>query len=60
MIKTAIIYAKLQRPTKWEDEDKNSYNVQRLTAEYRDQLYSEEAKNFFFEKDSRKIEERQK
>ena len=50
MIEQALLYAKLQRPPDaWIDKEHPSYDVQRLTDEYRDQLYSDEAKKLFSE-----------
>ena len=46
----AMIYAKLQRPNGWEQEEKNSYNAQKLADDYREQLYSEKAKRMLLTK----------
>ena len=48
MIEQALLYAKLQRPPDaWIDEEHQSYDAQRLTDEYRSQLYSDEARELF-------------
>ena len=45
-----MIYAKLQHPNGWEQEEKTSYNAQKLADDYREQLYSEKAKRMLLMK----------
>ena len=52
----AIIYAKLQSLDGWEREEKTSYDAQKLADDYREQLYSEKAKQLLLKKVEQKKE----